>query len=67
MTMPKTNVHTIMVEVAAPKRLSHDDVAGLVEMLIGAGMSDAEATAHDPDLDSDRANDALSLTIRKVR
>ena len=62
--MPKLYTHTLQLKVHAPKRLSTEDVAGLVDQIIAAGLSDAEASA---DLDEEdqmgSPDDALALHI----
>jgi hypothetical protein len=60
----KLNTHTIQIKVHAPKRFSAAKVAGLVDQIIGAGLSDAEASA---DLDEEeqigKPDDAMALRI----
>jgi hypothetical protein len=60
----KLYTHTLQLKVHAPKRLSVTKVAGLLDTIIAAGLSDAEASA---DLDEEEQmgspDDALSLHI----
>ena len=60
----KLYAHILQIKVHAPKRFSAATVAGLVDQIIGAGLSDAEASA---DLDEEEQigspDDALALHI----
>ena len=60
----KLYTHTVQLKVHAPKRFSATKVAGLVDQIIAAGLSDAEASA---DLEDEeqigRPDDALALHI----
>ena len=60
----KLYTHTLQLKVHAPKRLSVTKVAGLLDTIIAAGLSDAEASA---DLDEEEQmgspDDALALHI----
>jgi hypothetical protein len=60
----KLNTHTVQIKVHAPKRFSATKVAGLVEQIIAAGLTDAQASA---DLDEEEQigspDDALALHI----
>ena len=62
--MAKLYTHTVQLKVHAPKRFSATKVAGLVDQIIAAGLSDAEASA---DLDEEEQignpDDALALHI----
>ena len=60
----KLYTHTLQIKVHAPKRFSATKVEGLVDQIIGAGLSDAEAS---DDLDEEEQigspDDALALRI----
>jgi hypothetical protein len=60
----RLHTHTVQLTVHAPKRFSASKVAGLVDTIIAAGLSDAEASA---DLDEEEQmgspDDALALHI----
>ncbi len=60
----KLHTHTLQIKVHAPKRMSATKVAGLLDTIIAAGLSDAEASA---DLDEEEQmgspDDALALQI----
>ncbi len=60
----KLHTHTLQIKVHAPKRMSATKVAGLLDTIIAAGLSDAEASA---DLDEEEQigspDDALALHI----
>ena len=60
----KLHTHTLQIKVHAPKRFSATKVAGLVDQIIGAGLSDAEASANlDEEEQIGSPDDALALRI----
>ena len=60
----KLYTHTVQLKVHAPKRFSATKLAGLLDQIIAAGLSDAEAST---DLDEEEQigspDDALALHI----
>ena len=60
----KLHTHTLQIKVHAPKRMSARRVAGIMDTIIAAGVSDADASA---DLDEEEQmgnpDDALALHI----
>ena len=60
----KLNTYTVQIKVHAPKRFSAAKVAGLLDEIIAAGFSDAEASANlDEEEQIGIPDDALALRI----
>ena len=62
--MAKLHTHTVQLKVHAPKRFSAQKVAALLDQIIAAGISDAEASAElDEEEQMGSPDDALALHI----
>ena len=60
----KLYTHTLQIKVHAPNRFSATKVADLLDTIIAAGLSDAEASADlDEEEQIDSPDDALALHI----
>jgi hypothetical protein len=60
----KLYTHTVQITVHAPRRFSAAKVTGLLDQIIAAGLSDAEASAHlDEEEQIGSPDDALALRI----
>lgn len=64
--MPRFNPVQVLVTVKAPKRLSPDEVAGLISQCIDIGMNDAAESSDDPGIDNPDADDCVSLIVKSV-
>lgn len=64
---PTMNPVQVLVTVKAPKRLSPDKVANLIEQCIDIGMNDASESSDDPGIDNPDAEDCVALIVKSVK